>query len=186
MWSCYYKESLFSHISTYRCFSNSYVWRRVFLWCNTSEIFSSFSSFQLDSLLKKNVPILSPACRKLPSNYSVYGGVCVSAAGRHKMGRGRCVSCVCINGACFLCVHDCEDLSCTLFDVLCPSYTFSNKKCPIMAVLRWNSWKYNFVVVSGHNLEVSQSRGFFLSFFSFPQNVFHEQTRFLFLDWVLC
>ncbi len=36
--------------------------------------------------------------------------------------------------------------------------------CYMMAVQKWNSWKYNFVEISGHNLEVSQTWSFYLRF----------------------
>ncbi len=48
----------------------------------------------------------------------------------------------------------------------------------------WNSWKYNFVEVSGNNLEISRTYEVEVStlVFVFLQNALHEQTWVFFID----
>ncbi len=52
--------------------------------------------------------------------------------------------------------------------------------------LRRNSWKYNFVEVYGHNLEISQTWAFYSTFVIDFLHAIHEQTWVLFTDWFLC
>ncbi len=47
----------------------------------------------------------------------------------------------------------------------------------------WNSWKYNFVEVSGHNLDTSQTLGFYLRF-CVSTKCSSWQTWVLFTDWL--
>ncbi len=55
---------------------------------------------------------------------------------------------------------------------------------PIPAIQRWNSWKYNFVEVSGHGLEIFQTWGFNLSF-CLSTNAIHDQTWVFFIHMIV-
>ncbi len=53
-------------------------------------------------------------------------------------------------------------------------------------ILRWKSWKYNFVEVSGNNLDISQNLRFIPSFLSLYEIFYFEQTWVFFIDFSPC
>ncbi len=62
-------------------------------------------------------------------------------------------------------------------------YNFFFSLADTASSLRWNSWKYNFVEVSGHNLEISQTWGFYHRFCLSTK--YYTWTNLSFLYWLI-
>ncbi len=60
----------------------------------------------------------------------------------------------------------------------CVRYIGRKPKGTVLAGLRWNSWKFNFVEVSGHKLEISQTWGCYFRFLHFYKMLFRKKLEF--------